>query len=65
MTQVTTPDGRTLTHLEDDRVPPYINRTFADRMPNVVWHGIEGGGHFIAIGAIDAILAAAAGDLGA
>lgn len=62
MTQVTTPDGRTLTPLEDDRVPPYINRTIADRMPNVVWHGIEGGGHFMAI---DAILAAAAGDLGA
>lgn len=51
---------------DDDRlVPEYVNRTIADRMPNAVWHGVDGGGHFIAIGAADEILAVAAGDLGA
>jgi pimeloyl-ACP methyl ester carboxylesterase len=49
----------------DTLVTPYINRTIADRMPNAVWHGVDGGGHFIAVGAADEILAVAAGDLGA
>jgi pimeloyl-ACP methyl ester carboxylesterase len=51
---------------DDDRlVAEYVNATIADRMPNAVWHGVGGGGHFIAVGAADEILAVAAGDLGA
>lgn len=50
----------------DDRlVAAYVNRTVADRMPGAVWHEVDGGGHFIAVGAADEILAVAAGDLGA
>jgi hypothetical protein len=34
-------------------------------MPGAVWHPVEGAGHFVAIGAGDAIFAIAAEDLGA
>lgn len=50
----------------DDRlVAPYINRTVAERMPGVVWHPVEGAGHFVAIGAADEIFSIAAAELGA
>jgi pimeloyl-ACP methyl ester carboxylesterase len=49
----------------DDRlVTASINRTVADRMPGSVWHSVEGGGHFIAVGAADEVFAIAAADLG-
>ena len=47
----------------DTLVPVVINRTVADRTPGAVWHGIEGGGHFIALGSAHDILALAASDL--
>lgn len=48
----------------DDRlVPAIVNRTVAERMPGPVWHPVEGAGHFVAIGAGDAIFRTAAGDL--
>jgi pimeloyl-ACP methyl ester carboxylesterase len=48
----------------DDRlVPAVINRTIAQRMPGAVWHEVEGAGHFVALGSVDAILGAAARDL--
>ena len=43
--------------MQDMFVPPAINRAVADAMPNAVWHGVEGGGHFIAVGEAAAILA--------
>jgi pimeloyl-ACP methyl ester carboxylesterase len=48
---------------EDRLVPFSINKTVADRMPGAVWHCVEGGGHFIAIGAVDEILAITADEL--
>lgn len=45
--------------MQDMFVPPAINRAVADAMPNAVWHGVEGGGHFIAVGEAAAILAIA------
>jgi pimeloyl-ACP methyl ester carboxylesterase len=48
----------------DDRlVAPSINKTVADRMPGAVWHPVEGAGHFVAVGAADAIFAVAATEL--
>lgn len=49
----------------DTLVPVVINRTVAERTPGAVWHGIEGGGHFIALGNANDILALAASDLAA
>ena len=49
----------------DDRlVPEVINREVAERMPGAVWHGVEGGGHFIAMGCVEEILRTAKGELG-
>jgi pimeloyl-ACP methyl ester carboxylesterase len=50
---------------DDALVPAIINETVRERMPGAVWHSVEGGGHFIAVGAADEILAIAAKDLGA
>lgn len=47
----------------DTLVPPYINRTVAERMSGAVWHEVPGAGHFVALGSADDILAVAAGDL--
>ena len=47
----------------DTLVAASINRTIADRMPGAIWHPVEGGGHFIAIGAGDEILGIAATEL--
>lgn len=48
---------------DDPLVPAAINREVADAMPGSVWHAVPGAGHFVAIGAADAILAVAADDL--
>jgi hypothetical protein len=40
----------------DTLVASTINTTIADRMPGAIWHPVEGGGHFVAIGAGDEIL---------
>lgn len=45
--------------LHDMFVPPAINRAVADAMPNVVWHGVEEGGHFITVGEAHAIFSIA------
>ena len=47
----------------DTLVPEVINRTVAERTPAAIWHPIEGGGHFIALGNAHDILALAARDL--
>lgn len=47
----------------DTLVPPYINRTVADRMPGAVWHQVPDAGHFVAVGAADDILAVTAEDM--
>lgn len=49
--------------LDDTLVPPIINLTIADRMPGAVWHSVEDAGHFVAVGAVDGILAIAAQEL--
>lgn len=49
---------------DDKLVPDPINRAVADAMPGAVWHPVDGGGHFIAIGAGDDIFAIAAEELG-
>lgn len=49
--------------LDDKLVPEPINKAVADAMPGSVWHPVEGAGHFIAIGAGDAIFACAAEEL--
>lgn len=49
--------------LSDTLVAPFINRTIAERMPGAVWHPVEGAGHFVAVGAADAIFAIAAEEL--
>lgn len=49
--------------LSDKLVEPFINKTIADRMPSAVWHPIEKAGHFVAVGAADALFAIAAKDL--
>lgn len=49
--------------LDDTLVPPIINLTIADRMPGAVWHSVEDAGHFVAVGAVDDILAIAAQEL--
>lgn len=51
--------------LTDTFVAAGINRTVSERMPGAIWHPVEDGGHFIAVGAADAILAIAAEDLAA
>ncbi|MBY0288567.1 MAG: alpha/beta hydrolase [Mycobacteriaceae bacterium] len=51
--------------LDDKLVPDPINRAVADAMPGSVWHPVDRGGHFIAVGEGDAILAVAAEELGA
>ena len=48
----------------DTLVPPSINKTIADRMPGAVWHSVENGGHFIAVGAADEVLGITADELG-
>lgn len=48
---------------DDQLVPPAINRAVADRMPGSVWHSVEGAGHFVAVGAAEAIFAVAADEL--
>jgi len=50
---------------EDRFVPRFINRQIADRMPGAVWHEVEGAGHFVALGCMDAILKIAAEELAA
>lgn len=47
----------------DTLVPEIINRTVAARTPGAIWHGIAGGGHFIALSHANDILASAARDL--
>jgi pimeloyl-ACP methyl ester carboxylesterase len=51
--------------LDDSLVPDPINREVADAMPGTVWHPVERGGHLIAVGCADEILAIAAEELGA
>jgi len=48
---------------DDELVPFSVNRTIGDRMPGTVWHQVEGGGHLIAIGCADEIVAIAAEEL--
>lgn len=50
--------------MDDRLVPAFINKTVADRMPNAVWHAVEGAGHFVAIGSADELFAIAASELG-
>jgi len=47
----------------DTLVPPIVNRTIAERMPGAVWHAVEGAGHFVAVGAAEAIFAVAAAEM--
>jgi len=49
--------------LGDTLVAPYINQTLAERMPGAVWHPVSEAGHFVAVGAVDEILAIAAKEL--
>jgi pimeloyl-ACP methyl ester carboxylesterase len=51
--------------LSDTLVPDPINKAVADAMPGSVWHPVDGGGHFIAVGEGDDIFAIAAEELGA
>jgi pimeloyl-ACP methyl ester carboxylesterase len=51
--------------LDDRLVPAIINRQVADRMPGAVWHPVEEAGHFVAVGAADALLGIAALELDA
>ncbi len=51
--------------LDDEFVPPSINRQVADRMPGAVWHPVEGAGHFVAVGAADEVFAIAAREMAA
>ena len=48
---------------DDKLVPDPINKAVADATPGAVWHPVDGGGHFIAIGAGDDIFAVAAEEL--
>lgn len=48
---------------DDLLVPAIINREVADHMPGAVWHEVEGGGHFIALGSVEEWLGIAAEDL--
>jgi pimeloyl-ACP methyl ester carboxylesterase len=50
--------------LDDKLVPDLINKEVADAMPGAVWHPVDSGGHFIAIGAGAEIFAIAASELG-
>lgn len=49
----------------DTLVPYAINREVADAMPGAVWHQVDGGGHFIAVGAGDDLFNLAAAELAA
>ncbi len=51
--------------LDDTLVPDPINKAVADAMPGAVWHPVDGGGHFIAVGEGHQIFAIAARELGA
>jgi pimeloyl-ACP methyl ester carboxylesterase len=51
--------------LDDRLVPDPINKAVADGMPGVVWHPIEGAGHFVAVGEADEIFRITAEELGA
>lgn len=51
--------------LDDSLVAASINKTVADRLPGAVWHPVDGAGHFIMVGAADAILSVAAQELAA
>ncbi len=51
--------------LNDFLVPDPINKAVADAMPGAVWHPVDGGGHFVAIGSGDQIFAIAAEELSA
>lgn len=48
---------------DDQLVPAAINKTVAERMPGAVWHAVADAGHFVAVGAADAIFAIAAEEL--
>ncbi len=50
--------------LDDRLVPDPINKAVADGMPGVVWHPVEGAGHFVAVGEADEIFRIAAEELG-
>ena len=51
--------------LNDVLVPDPINEAVADAMPGAVWHPVDGGGHFVAIGSGDQIFGIAAEELSA
>ena len=51
--------------LDDRLVPDPINKAVADAMPGVVWHPVEGAGHFVAVGEADEIFRITAEELGA
>jgi pimeloyl-ACP methyl ester carboxylesterase len=51
--------------LGDTLVPAPINKEIADRMPGAIWHPVENAGHFVALDAVDQVLAIAARELGA
>jgi len=51
--------------LDDALVPDPINKEVADAMPGTIWHPVAGGGHLIAVGCADEILAITATELGA
>jgi pimeloyl-ACP methyl ester carboxylesterase len=51
--------------LDDRLVPDPINKAVADGMPGVVWHPVEGAGHFVAVGEADEIFRITAEELGA
>jgi len=51
--------------LDDRLVPDPINKAVADGMPGVVWHPVEGAGHFVAVGKADEIFRITAEELGA
>jgi pimeloyl-ACP methyl ester carboxylesterase len=50
--------------LDDRLVPDPINKAVADGMPGVVWHPVEGAGHFLAVGEADEIFRITAEELG-
>jgi pimeloyl-ACP methyl ester carboxylesterase len=51
--------------LDDRLVPDPINKAVADGMPGVVWHPVEGAGHFLAVGEADEFFRITAEELGA
>lgn len=51
--------------LEDRLVPSFINQTVAERMPDAVWHGVAGAGHFLPIGSADELFSVIAEEMNA